>query len=79
MALTDDLKAIKGQLEKAKAEIVSKINDLEIANANAGVEDAEVTAAVADLKNIAQSLDDVVADEGGVVVDFPDQPGDPTQ
>ena len=62
MGLVDDLNAINIQLGKAKDEIVGKINDLEAANANAGVENAEVTAALASLKESAQGLDDVVAD-----------------
>ena len=62
MGLVDDLNAIKLQLDKAKGEVVSKIADLENAVANAGVEDAAVTEAVASLKDAAQQLDDLVAD-----------------
>lgn len=69
MGLVDDLNSIKDQLSKAKGEIVGKIADLEAANANAGVENAEVTAAVAALKDAAQGLDDVVADAVAPVAD----------
>lgn len=62
MALADDLADIRAQLEKARAEVVSKINDLEIALASAGATSPEVVAVVDELKAVAQSLDDVVAD-----------------
>jgi len=62
MGLVDDLKAVGDQLAKAKGEIVGKLDSLESALANAGTDSAEVTAAVAALKDAAQGLDDVVAD-----------------
>lgn len=62
MTLADDLKLVKEQLEKAKAEIVTRISGLEDALFSSGEQSAEVTAAVADLKSVAQGLDDVVAD-----------------
>lgn len=62
MALVDDLQLVKTQLEKAKDEIVARIGGLEDALASAGEQSADVTAAVADLKAVAQGLDDVVAD-----------------
>lgn len=62
MGLAEDLGAVKEQLTKASTEITGKITALEDALANAGEPSAEVTAAVADLKTVAQSLDDIVAD-----------------
>ena len=66
MGLSDDLLAVKDQLTKAKGEIVSKISDLEGALATAGAQPQDVTDAVAALKDVAQSLDDVVADAAPV-------------
>lgn len=62
MSLADDLAGVKDQLTKASTEITGKIADLEDALANAGEPSAEVTAAVADLKAVAQGLDDIVPD-----------------
>jgi len=62
MALVDELKSIKDQLEKAKSEIVGKVENLETAVAASGTPSAEVTDAVAELKAVAQSLDDLVPD-----------------
>lgn len=62
MTLADDLKLVKEQLEKAKGEIVTRIAGLEDALAASGDQSVEVAAAVADLKSVAQGLDDVVAD-----------------
>jgi molecular chaperone GrpE (heat shock protein) len=62
MALADDLQAIKDQLDKASAEITGKIDALEAALASAGEQPEAVTEAVASLKLVAQSLDDVVPD-----------------
>jgi hypothetical protein len=62
MELVDELKSVKDQLEKAKSEIVVKVGDLEAAVVASGTPSVEVTNAVAELKAVAQGLDDVVAD-----------------
>jgi hypothetical protein len=62
MALSDDLNLISDQLEKAKSEVTGKIGELEGALASAGEQPQEVADAVAALKQVAQGLDDVVAD-----------------
>jgi hypothetical protein len=62
MSLADDLNVVRDQLVKAQSEIVTKVSDLESALASAGTDSAEVTDAVAALKSVAQSLDDVVPD-----------------
>lgn len=74
MALLDDLQLVKDQLGKAKDEIVARISGLEDALASAGEQSADVTAAVADLKAVAQGLDDVVAD-----VPVPAEPETPVE
>lgn len=61
-----DLLAVKAQLSKAAGEIVGKISSLEAALAAAGATTPEVDAAVADLKTLAQALDDVVPDAPAV-------------
>lgn len=61
-ALAQELAAVKAQLDKAKAEIVTKIDALETAIANGGVTTPEVDAALADLKGTAQALDDLNPD-----------------
>lgn len=73
MELVDELKSVKDQLEKAKSEIVVKVGDLEAAVAASGTPSVEVTNAVAELKAVAQGLDDVVADvtEAEVVAEAP--------
>ena len=58
MALADDIRAVKAQLDKAKQEIVDKISALEATIAAGG----DVTAAMNELKGSAQALDDVVPD-----------------
>lgn len=70
MAIADELKSIKDQLEKAKSEIVVKISDLEAAVAAAGEPSAEVMNALADVKALAKGLDDLVVD-APVVEDAP--------
>jgi len=62
MALADDLRDIEDQLNKAKTEVTGKIDALEGALANSGVQTQEVTDAVAALKAVSQGLDDVVVD-----------------
>ena len=62
MALADDLRDIEDQLNKAKTEVTGKIDALEGALANSGAQTQEVTDAVAALKAVSQSLDDVVVD-----------------
>lgn len=57
-ALTD----LAAQSDKAKAEIVAKIDELEAAIANAGSTTPEVDAALAALKNSVQGLDDLNVD-----------------
>lgn len=61
-AVSDALAGIKDQLAKAKAEVLSKITDLEAQLADAGKLDAADVAAIQDLKDAAQALDDVVVD-----------------
>lgn len=53
------LVAVKEQLVKASAEIVAKITALEAAVAAAGGSTPAVDAAVADLKDVAQVLDNI--------------------
>ncbi len=57
-----ELAAIKAQLTKASGEIVAKIGALTEALAAAGATTPEVDAAVADLKAVAQALDDLHPD-----------------
>ena len=57
-----ELAAIKDQLTKASGEIVAKVAALEAAFAAAGGTTPEVDAAVADLRAIAQALDDLNPD-----------------
>lgn len=71
MSVVESLGAIKAQLVKARTEIVGKIADLEAALAASGEPSAEVTAALDEIRGIAQSLDDVVAD---APVAAPDEP-----
>lgn len=52
----------KAQLVKAAGEITAKIEALEAQLANAGGTTPEVDAAVADLKAVAQQLDDINPD-----------------
>jgi len=56
------LRDLKAQNEKAKAEILAKIQALEDAIANQGNTSPEVDAALADLKASIQSTDDIVPD-----------------
>lgn len=56
------LVGIKDQLSKAAGEIVAKIDELTAALAAAGATSPAVDAATADLKVLAQSLDNIVAD-----------------
>jgi septal ring factor EnvC (AmiA/AmiB activator) len=56
------LAAVRDQLAKATAEIVTKIDALTAAVAASGATSPEVDAATADLKAAAQKLDDVVPD-----------------
>ena len=58
MGLKDDLDAVLTQLGKAKTEILAKLADLE-AKVAAG---QDVAQEIADLKLMAQSMDDVVPD-----------------
>lgn len=60
--LAQDLIALKAQNDKARAEILQKIADLEAAVANAGNTTPEVDAAFADLKASVQSDDDITPD-----------------
>ena len=62
MSVVESLAAIKDQLVKARSEIVEKIDSLEEAVGEAGQPTPEVVAALEDLRGVAQSLDDVVAD-----------------
>ena len=56
------LRDIKTQNDKSRAEILQKIADLEAAIANAGNTTAEVDEALAPLKASVQIDDDIVAD-----------------
>lgn len=60
--LLGQLQALKAQNEKAKGEIVGKIDALETALANQGNTTPEVDAALADLKTSIQGTDDIVPD-----------------
>ena len=60
VSINEDLAVIKLKLVKAKTEIVTKITDLEAALANSP--EAVDPALVAELKDMANSLDDVVPD-----------------
>ena len=53
---------LKAQADKAKGEILGKIQALEDAVANAGTTSPEVDAAFAELRSSLQGLDDVVPD-----------------
>lgn len=57
-----DLRTLKDQNEKARAEIVAAIKVLEDALANAGSTSPEVDAAMADLKASVQADDDMNPD-----------------
>jgi chromosome segregation ATPase len=57
-----ELRAIKDQNDKARAEVLAKIADLETALANAGNTTPEVDEAMAALKASVQTDDDIVAD-----------------
>jgi conjugal transfer/entry exclusion protein len=57
-----ELRDIQAQNEKARAEILQKIADLEAALANAGNTSDEVDAAVQALKASVQTDDDIVPD-----------------
>lgn len=57
-ALTD----LTAQTEKAKAEVLAKITDLETAITNAGNTSPEVDAALSALKGAVQGVDDIVPD-----------------
>lgn len=61
-AVADALAGVKDQLAKAKGEILAKLADLEAQLANAGKLDPADVAAIQDLKDAAQGLDDVVVD-----------------
>lgn len=60
VSINEDLATIKTRLVKAKAEIVAKLEDLEAQLAN--LPESVDPALVADLKDLAAGLDDVVPD-----------------
>lgn len=60
--LAADLQALTAQTEKAKAEIIAKVAELEAAITNAGNTTPEVDAALAGLKAAVQGVDDLNAD-----------------
>ncbi len=60
--LAQALADLTTQADKAKAEIVAKVADLEAAIANAGSTTPEVDAALAALKGSVQGLDDLNSD-----------------
>jgi len=60
--LAQALKDLKAQADKAKAEIVAKVQSLEDAINAGGATTPEVDAALADLKGSVQGLDDLNPD-----------------
>jgi hypothetical protein len=60
--LAQELRDIKTQNDKARAEVLQKIADLEAAIANAGNTTTEVDEALAALKASVQTDDDIVPD-----------------
>lgn len=60
--LAQELRDLKAQNDKARAEILQKIADLEAAIVAAGNTTPEVDAALADLKASVQTDDDIVPD-----------------
>lgn len=60
--LTNSLTAIQATFEKAKAEIIGKIDNLQAALSNVELPE-EAVAALAALQETATSLDDIVPDE----------------
>lgn len=60
--LAKSLEDLKAQADKAKAEIVAKVQSLEDAIAAGGATSPEVDAALADLKGSVQGLDDLNPD-----------------
>jgi ABC-type transporter Mla subunit MlaD len=60
--LAADLQALAAQTNKAKAEIVAKLDDLAQALANAGNASPEVLSAFDALKGAVQGVDDIVPD-----------------
>lgn len=60
--LAQQLRDIKTQADKGKAEILSKIQALEDAINAAGGTTEEVDTALADLKSAVQGIDDIVPD-----------------
>ena len=61
-ALTTGLDEIGAQLTKATTEIVGKITELEAQIADPTVDPGVITAKVAEIKTLAQGLDDLVPD-----------------
>lgn len=61
--LAQELRDLKAQNDKARAEVIAKITALEEAIANAGETTPEVDAALAELKASVQTDDDIVPDE----------------
>lgn len=72
--LAQSLNDLKTQADKAKAEIVKKVADLETAITNAGNSTPEVDAALANLKGSVQGLDDLNPDAAP-----PAPPTEPTE
>lgn len=60
--LAQELRDLKAQTEKAKAEIIAKVAALEAAIGDAGNTTAEVDEALADLKASVQGVDDLNPD-----------------
>ena len=60
--LAEELRAVKDQLGKATAEITAKVANLESVIAAAGVVNADVEAALSDVKAATQLLDDLNPD-----------------
>ena len=60
--LAAELQTLAAQADKAKAEVLAKLAELETAIIAAGTTTPEVDAALASLKASVQGVDDIVAD-----------------
>jgi hypothetical protein len=79
-AVSDALAGVRDQLGKARVEILTRIGDLENQLAAAGKLDEADQAAINDLKDAAQAIDDVVPDRTAEPAESEqpvDQPAEP--